>query len=82
MNSPVERTIGRLSLLLDEKLGSGRFGSVFPGRLKDVEEEVAIKKMEKSKILIDSNIYVKLNGKPNVIGYYGTDYSTDDHDFV
>ena len=61
----------------DERLGSGRFGSVFPAKLKDVEEEVAVKKMKKKEILVDSSLYRKANGHPNVIGYYGTECSKD-----
>ena len=71
-----------MSIFLAESLGTGRFGSVFPGKLKDVREEVAIKKMEKERIQIDSNVYVKLNGQSNVIKYYGTDESTDDDKFM
>ena len=81
MNSRVKR-LGKMSIFLAESLGTGRFGSVFPGKLKDVREEVAIKKMWKERIQIDSNVYVKLNGKSNVIKYYGTDESTDDDKFM
>ena len=81
MNSRVKR-LGKMSIFLAESLRTGRFGSVFPGKLKDVREEVAIKKMWKERIQIDSNVYVKLNGKSNVIKYYGTDESTDDDKFM
>ena len=40
-------------------------------KLKDVEEEVAIKKMMRRNVRIDSSLYVKINGQPNVINYYG-----------
>ena len=71
-----------LSIFRTEKLGSGQFGAVFVGKFQDVVEEVAIKRMsKKEKIHIDSNLYLKANSKPNVIKYYGIDYSTDD-DFV
>ena len=70
----------RLKILFAEKLGSGRFGSVFPGRLKNFTEEVVIKRMERENIRIDSSVYRKAKGQPNVIGYYGTN-STDDVQF-
>ncbi len=81
MNSRLKR-FGKMSIFLAESLGTGRFGSVFPGKLKDVREEIAIKKMEKERIQIDSNVYIKLNGQSNVIKYYGTDESTDDDKFM
>jgi serine/threonine protein kinase len=76
MNSPVEN-IGRLSIFSAECLGSGRFGSVFPGKFLDVDEEVVIKKIEKSKVQVDSDAYLKANGQQNIVNYYTTDYSTD-----
>ena len=82
MSSPYEISISRLSLLRDESLGSGRFGTVFPGKLKDVKEEVAIKKMAKIQVQVDTSLYFKLNGQPNVIGYYGIAYSTKDDEFM
>ena len=69
--------ISRLSIFSDERLGSGRFGSVFPGKLKHVEEEIAVKKMKKKEVLVDFSLYRKADGHPNVIGYYGTECSTD-----
>ena len=70
--------IGQSTVFLKERLGFGRFGSAFAGKLKHVAEEVAIKKMIKGNIQIDSSLYVKTIGQPNVIGYYGTEHSTDD----
>ena len=51
-------------------------------KLKDVEEEVAIKKMMRRNVRIDSSLYVKINGQPNVINYYGIDDSTYDDAFT
>jgi serine/threonine protein kinase len=67
-----------MKILLSERLGSGRFGTVFPGKLKDVPHEVAIKRMEKGRIRIDSGHYYKTNGHPNLIGYYGTNSTNDE----
>ena len=66
---------GQLSIFPTEGLGSGRFGTVFPGKCATVVEEVAIKRMKKEEIQIDSNLYAKANGQPNVIGYYDVDSS-------
>ena len=77
MNSRIER-IGRLSILWDERLGSGRFGSVFPGKCKDVQEGVAVKRMEKKKINIDTSLYLKAKRHPNIIGYYETETMDDE----
>jgi len=74
--------IGQLSIFRDERLGSGRFGSVFPGKFKDIEEEIAVKKMKKKEVVIDFSLYRKVNGHPNVIGYYGTECSTDADEFM
>ena len=82
MNDPVENVVDQLRTLRDERLGSGRYGSVFPGKFLHFPKEVAIKKMEKTKVRVDSRLYVKLNGQPNVIGYYGSSNSTDDLEFV
>jgi len=81
MNSIVEK-VGRLTIFRAERLGTGRFGSVFPGKIKGFVEEVAIKLMEKKKFQIDSNLYVQVNQNPNLIRYYGTDYSTEDDKFM
>ena len=78
MNSRVEK-IGRLSLLRDERLESGRYGSVFPGKCQGVEEEVAIKRIKKKdNIRIDSNLYIMAKGQRNIINYYAADYSMSD----
>ncbi len=82
MSSPYEISISRLSLLRDESLGSGRFGTVFPGKLKDVAEEVAIKKMAKIQVKVETSLYSKSNGQPNLIGYYGIAYSSKDDEFM
>lgn len=79
MNSLVER-IGQLSIFHAESLGTGRFGTVFPGKFTGVAEEVAIKKM-KGNVHVNFDTYLKANGHQNIIGYYGTNYSMD-HKFV
>ena len=76
MMSPMAK-IGQLSILCAESLGSGHFGSVFPGKITNVVEEVAIKRMKKDEIEIDSSLYTRANGQPNVIGYYDTDDDTN-----
>ena len=53
-----------------KELGSGRFGAVILGKFKDFNEEVAIKKMEKKKVQVDSSLYLKANGQLNIINYY------------
>ena len=73
--------VGQLSILLAERLGTGRFGSVFQGKFTNVAEEVAIKKMEKKKVQVDSSFYIKANGYPNIIGYYGTE-TMDGNEFM
>ena len=73
----VEVVGNNLSIFRAESVGYGRFGTVFPGKIKDVKEEVAIKRMEKKKVRVDSSLYLKTNGNPNIVNYYGTDYSTD-----
>lgn len=72
MKSHVEE-IGQIIILLDERLGSGRFGSVFPVKSKGVTEEIEIKKIEKKKVNVDSSLDMRLNG---------TNYSTDEDEFM
>ena len=67
--------IGCMNIFSAERLGTGRFGAVFPGKIKDVVEEVVIKRMKKDNIQVDSSVYVKTNGQSNIIGYFGTDES-------
>ena len=76
--SKMEQTVSELSVFQvfqAKRLGSGRFGTaVFMGKYNDgiAIDDVAVKRMEKDKILIDSSFYRRANGKPNVIKYYGT----------
>lgn len=67
--------IGRMNIFSAERLGTGRFGTVFPGKIKDVVEEIVIKRMKKDNIQVDSSHYVKTNGQSNIIEYYGIDES-------
>ena len=67
--------IGELSIFRSESLGSGRFGTVFAGQFAN-RVDVAIKRMEKSQTKVDSNLYLKANGLPNLIEYYAIN-STD-----
>jgi hypothetical protein len=69
--------IGQLSFSRADCLGSGRFGKVFIGKLTsdDGVIDVAIKRMEKEKIIVESIILPKVNGHPNVINYYTIDES-------
>jgi len=64
----------------NERLGSGRFGPVFFGRFTDISQnlDVAIKRMRSDKMQVDSSLYVKANGKQNIIKYYGTHCSLDE----
>ena len=73
--------VGKLSIFRSEILGNGRLGNVFTGKLKNITEEIAIKQMKKRKVRIDSSLYTKANGQPNIVAYYATDHSTD-IDFV
>ena len=82
MTSSVEKIGTNFSIFCTERIGIGRFGTVFPGKLKDVVEEVAIKRMEKTKVRVDFGLYVKRNEHPNIITYYGTDYSRDAEEFM
>ena len=73
-NDKVEQ-VGELSVFRAERLGSGRFDTiVFMGKHNErtAPEDLAVKKMDKGKIQIDSSLYIKANGQPNVIKYYGT----------
>jgi len=74
MNGTVEK-IGELSVFHTERLGIGRFGTaVFIGKCNEITaaEDVAVKMMEKDMMRIDSSLYIRANGQPNVIKYYGT----------
>ena len=67
--------VGDLSVFHTERLGSGRFGTtVFIGKYNErtAAEDVAVKRMEKDTIQIDSKVYIIANGQPNVIKYYDT----------
>ena len=75
MSSAV-KDIGWLNIFRDERLGSGRFGRVFTGKLKFVALDIAVKRMKKKLVKVDSNLYLKANEHPNVIGYYGIECST------
>jgi serine/threonine protein kinase len=79
INSTSAENIGsQLSIFRNERLGAGRFGTVFPGQINKITEEVAIKKMQKEKVRVDSSLYLKLNECPNVVNYYGTHELKDD----
>ena len=74
MNNYKVEKVGELSVRHAERLGSGRFSTiVFIGKLNErtAAEDVAVKKMEKGKNHIDSSLYLRANGQPNVIKYYG-----------
>jgi len=74
MNGTVEK-IGELSVFHAERLGTGRFGTaVFIRNYNEgiAAEDVAVKRMEKDTIQIDSSVYIRANGQPNVIKYYNT----------
>jgi len=74
ISSKMER-VGEMSVFHTQKLGLGRFGTaVFIGKYNErtVAEDVAVKKMVKGKIQIDSSLYLRANGQQNVIKYYGT----------
>ena len=77
-NTNVMENIGRMSFSSAERLGSGRFGTVYPGKFQDFDEEVAIKKRWKKNVQVDSNLYVKTNGQQNIINYYGTEITEQD----
>ena len=67
-----EGKIGQQLILYPEKdLGRGRFGAVFTGKFKTVK--VAVKKMKKKEIQIDSILYFQAGGHPNIVNYYGTE---------
>ena len=63
--------IGQLSFCQDDLLRRGRFGSVHEGKFKDCIK-VAVKRMRKKDIQVDSNVYLKASGHPNIVDYYGT----------
>ena len=63
---------GQLSICRSKCLGSGRFGKVFPGRFKDAVD-VAVKRIEKELVQVDSNLLLTVNGHPNIRNYYDTD---------
>ena len=74
ISGKIER-VGELSVFHTQKLGLGRFGTaVFMGKHNErtAAEEVAVKKMDKGKIQIDSSLYLRANGQQNVIKYYST----------
>jgi len=74
--------IGRMNIFSAERLGTGRFGSFyFPRKFKNVDGEVAIKRMDKKLARVDTTLYLKANGQPNIIYYYGTE-STDQDEFM
>jgi len=66
-----------MSIFRSERLGTGRFGTVFPGKIKNATEEIAVKRMEKRKIRVVSSLYIKANECPNIVNYYGTHESKD-----
>lgn len=78
MNGTSEK-IDELSVFHAERLGTGRFGyGVFMGKYNQgiAAEDVAVKRVEKDQIKIDSILYLKANGQQNVVKYYGT-HETD-----
>ena len=78
MNVTVNK-IGELSVFCAKKLGYGQFGTVFSGKFTGVDEEVAIKRMEKrKKVHIDANVYHRANGQQHLIYYYGIELSPKD----
>lgn len=62
--------IGKLSFNRAQLLGAGKFGKIFVGKYKN-SLDVAIKRVDKSETEIDCAVYVKANGHPNIIQYYG-----------
>ena len=74
----MDENIDELSIFRSERLGTGRFGTVFPGKIKNVTEEIAFKRMEKKKVRVVSSLYIKANECLNIVNYYGTHESKDD----
>ena len=78
MKSRTEQTVSELSVFQNfqaKRLGLGRFGTaVFMVKYNDgiAVDDVAVKRMEKDKVQIDSSFYRRANGQPNVIKYYCT----------
>ena len=64
--------IGHLSICRTKYLGSGRFGKVFPCKYKGVVD-VAVKRMEKELVQVDSNLLLMTIGHPNIVNYFDTD---------
>ena len=62
--------IGKLSFNRAQLLGAGRLGKIFVGKFKN-SLEVAIKRVEKGETEVDFTLYMKVNGHPNIIQYYG-----------
>ena len=69
--------IGHLSYRKAYHLGTGKYGKVFHGQYKNAIP-VAIKRMEKGRMKVDSIIYNIANGHPNIIHYF---YTNEDADF-
>ena len=63
--------IGKLSFAPDDNwVRRGRFGTVFAGRFNS-SIKVAVKRMIKKDIQVDSGIYLA-SGHQNIVDYYGT----------
>jgi serine/threonine protein kinase len=71
----LSKQVGLLSLFKSEVLGKGCNGTVFRGHFLSTID-VAIKRVDKSFIRVESNLLLKAALHPNIIRYYATE---DDH---
>ena len=53
MDGIVEK-VGQLSIFRAERLGTGRFATVFPGKFQDVSKEIVIVRAPKGAFIIDN----------------------------
>ena len=64
--------IGKLSFAPEDNwVRRGRFGTDFVGRFNSLIK-VAVKRMRKKDIQVDSSVYLKASGHQNIVSYYGT----------
>ena len=63
--------IGELTFFRSDLIGSGRFGWVFRGKLTDAVD-VAVKRIEKRLVHVESKDYLMAHKHPNIIRYFAT----------
>ena len=68
MAKQLEVSVGKLSFYRENRLGLGKYSSVFKGKFED-KKTVAIKRLLKDQSRVDSHLLLNGGGHPNILPY-------------